>query len=593
MSTITGTAGNDLLTGTSGNDDIDGAGGIDTIDAGAGADIVRIATAPLAGSTSYNLIDGGADYDILDLGALTGKLALNILGDGEILAGQLNTVGPNTIFMVVALAQGFEEIHLGTGGSSVSVDVGALNQPNLTSWKIVGNSGADIIGDARGADTILAGAGDDKVSFHGGNDVVDLGTGADTYTVTQLQFFEGHASVDGGAGIDTLAWDADSIGNTIAVDLRAGTAQAENAGLLLSNFENLTIGAGARSSAGIVGWHADLAGDDNANVVRVSIPDAGSAIVSGRGGDDDISADGSAAATFVAYGGAGNDRVSGTDGGDWINGGGDAAGAAGIADGADTLLGLGGNDHIFGNAQSATQGAADGGDWIDAGAGSDYVNGNAGNDTIHGGSGSDRLYGGSGDDLIVGDNDVGIDPDALGFGNDHLNGNKGNDTLIGGWGDDDLHGGQGDDLLEGGEQNDVLNGDLGNDVLNGGGGVDILAGGSGADTFQFLITSNLPFVPVEGTVTDRITDFEHGTDHIQLAFHVSALLQAGSASGFVEAAAAADAMLQAHAGDNEVAAVQIGADTYLFFASDGVGALDDAITLNGINAATLTVVDFL
>jgi Ca2+-binding RTX toxin-like protein len=301
--------------------------------------------------------------------------------------------------------------------------------------------------------------------------------------------------------------------------------------------------------------------------------------------------------TLIGYGGAGDDRVEGTDGGDWINGGGhpqdDPLSPLVVDDGADVLLGLGGNDHIFGNAQSAIQGAVDGGDWIDAGAGSDYANGNAGNDTITGGAGSDRLYGGAGDDLITGD-----DNSAAGQafpGNDHLNGNKGNDTLIGGLGNDDLHGGQGDDLLQGGEQNDMLSGDLGNDTLEGGGGTDTLVGGDGADLFVFpeLNISGLPFIPTNDTQTDQVLDFQHGVDHLELAFHVTALVEGGSATSFVQAFNAATVVLHDVSMAGQVAAVQVGSDTYLFFAANGQGAIDDAIRLDNLDAATLRLGDFL
>lgn len=42
-----------------------------------------------------------------------------------------------------------------------------------------------------------------------------------------------------------------------------------------------------------------------------------------------------------------------------------------------------------------------------------------------------------------------------------------------------------------------------------------------------------------------------------------------------------------------MAAVQAGSDTYLFFAADGDGAIDDAIRLDNLNAATLRLGDFL
>ena len=603
MATITGTSGSDLLSGTQFNDFIDGAGGIDTINAGAGDDAVRIAIAPTEKTLPLSMIDGGAGHDILDLVDLPGAARINIQGDGTVLVGTVGMVGGVAVFTPVAQTTGFEEIHLGAGGSTVSIDLGAVNQATpFLGWKIIGNSGRDVINDGRGSDTIDAGSGDDNVTFHGGNDIVELRDGTNFYTVSGLAGFSGQAQVDGGADTDSLIWNQDSIFGNITVDLAAGRAQSGAVVTLLSNFDNVFVGGftGERLPNPIPGWHADVAGDDGNNILHVNIPDAGVAIVSARGGNDDIAAVGSGGATLIAYGGAGNDGVFGTDGADWINGGGHAPGDTHssdlVNDGSDTLMGFGGNDHIFGNAQNAAQGESDGGDSIDAGSGSDYVNGNAGNDTIFGGDGSDRLFGGAGDDIITGDNDADILSGHAAPGNDHLNGNKGNDTLLGGFGNDDLHGGQGDDLLRGGEQDDVLSGDIGNDTLDGGGGVDTLIGGAGADFFVFpnFNVGHLPFVPVGGTRVDEIVDFEHGPDAIVLGFHVSALVFGGSASGFVEAAHVADILLHDVSHEGQVAAVQIGADTYIFYASDGgTGAIDSAFRLDGIHADALGASDFL
>jgi Ca2+-binding RTX toxin-like protein len=243
MSTITGTSGSDVLSGTRFNDFIDGAGGIDTINAGAGDDIVRIATFPAERTLPLSMIDGGADHDILDLVDLPGTARVNILGDGTILAGTVNMVDGIAVFTPVAQAAGFEEIHLGAGGSNVSIDLGAVNQPTpFQGWKIVGNSATDFIDDGRGTDTIDAGAGADKVSFHGGNDIVELRDGNDFYTVSGLAGFSGQAQVDGGGDTDSLIWEADSIFGTISVDLAAGRGQSGTAITLLSDFENVFVG---------------------------------------------------------------------------------------------------------------------------------------------------------------------------------------------------------------------------------------------------------------------------------------------------------------------------------------------------------------
>jgi len=602
MATITGTSGNDVLSGTAANDIIDGKGGIDTIDAGAGADIVRFTVAPPLGNTQQSLVDGGADHDILDLSGIGGTLAVLISDEGRVQAGIIGTEANFFRFTEMVDARNFEEIHLGPDGADVEIDPGPANPSGaLIGWTILGNVGADTITDGRGTDVIDSGDGNDRVTYRGGNDIVTLGAGNDSYTVNALQFFHGQGQVDGGAGQDTLNWDADSIANTVTIDLAFAKAQAENATLHVSGFEDITVGAfnGGRLPTAAPGWLARLGGDEGANHLRAFLPDQGTAILNGRGGDDLLNADGSPTTTLIAYGGAGDDQVEGTAGADWLNGGGhpldDPLSPDVIDDGADTLRGFGGNDHIYGNAQVTVQGAVDGGDWIDAGTGNDYANGNAGNDTIFGGAGSDRLYGGAGDDLITGDDDAAILAGQAAPGNDHLNGNKGNDTLIGGWGNDDLHGGQGNDVLQGGEGDDLLSGDMGNDTLDGGGGTDTLTGGEGADTFSFpqVNLSGQPWIPTNDTPIDQIADFQHALDHIQLAFHVTALVEGGSATSLTQAFDVATIVLHDVAMPGQVAAVQVGTDTYLFFASGGQGAIDDAIRLDDVSAAGLRLGDFL
>ncbi|MFJ4445861.1 immunoglobulin-like domain-containing protein, partial [Pseudomonas sp. NPDC089422] len=78
-------------------------------------------------------------------------------------------------------------------------------------------------------------------------------------------------------------------------------------------------------------------------------------------------------------------------------------------DGADTLMGGGGNDIIFGQG---------GNDYIDGGKGNDILLGGTGNDTLLGGEGNDLLFGGAGNDTLIG-----------GKGNDILSGGAGADTF--------------------------------------------------------------------------------------------------------------------------------------------------------------------
>jgi Ca2+-binding RTX toxin-like protein len=98
--------------------------------------------------------------------------------------------------------------------------------------------------------------------------------------------------------------------------------------------------------------------------------------------------------------------------------------------------------------------------------------------------------------------------------NDVLTGNSGNNVLNGGFGDD------------------VINAGAGNDTIVGGYGRDVLTGGTGSDTFVFNGETHLQWHSSGGVATvtayevtdsswdvskaDVITDFEQGSDHIDL-----------------------------------------------------------------------------
>ena len=282
----------------------------------------------------------------------------------------------------------------------------------------------------------------------------------------------------------------------------------------------------------------------------------------------------------IAYGFYGNDDIVGGSGADIIYGGGGADGF---------LYGGNGNDHIYGFQLSGGTGADDGGDFINGGNGNDYIQGNAGNDILFGDAGNDRINGGADADTISGDD-----------GNDTINGNKGDDSINGGNGNDSIRGGADNDILNGGSGNDVILGDLGNDVLTGGTGYDILTGGGGADTFvfgaadsTFVTTGTLAFF------ADTITDFTDGTDHINLPAGVGAtaadVLHAQTGIVLTSVAAAltyAQQLLDAHAGTTDVAALNVGSDAYLFYASSTTGAtIDSLIKLTGVDAANITVAD--
>ena len=79
--------------------------------------------------------------------------------------------------------------------------------------------------------------------------------------------------------------------------------------------------------------------------------------------------------------------------------------------------------------------------------------------------------------------------------------------FIGGGGTDNVTGNDANNMLFGGAGDDILIGGIGDDILIGGIGADTLTGGGGSDTFRYT----------SGTFgADTITDFEDGSDIIEL-----------------------------------------------------------------------------
>jgi len=562
--------------GTTSDDVIDTGGGTDIVDAGWGNDIVRISNPILAGNPFLRPIDGGPGHDILDLTGWHGHLFDVEHGDFLSLeqwdTGQSHPTG-------IADVSNFEEVHLGTGVDSFSVDDGSMANPlTVQPWTIIGSEGADNIIGGRGYDNIQTGDGNDIVAFIGGGDRVSLGNGDDQFTIVVDTGYHDHVQLDGGPGSDTLDVDQSTFGQHTTVDLEAGTAQFGTTSLAMADIEN--FGVQVSSVARQPDWTLTVAGTEGAN--HLVAGGGGDAVLLGRGGDDLIEA-GPLTGTLTAYGGSGNDSIFGNNAGDWINGGGhypaDSIPAADTTDGADHLQGGSGNDHIYGNSQFAAQGSVDGGDLIHGEAGGDYINGNGGDDSIYGDDGSDRLYGGAGNDMIDGGN-----------GNDHLNGNKGDDTLLGDDGNDEMLGGQGNDRLYGGTGDDQLSGGLGDDQINGGDGIDTVTGGDGNDVF-LLYGSAFTLSGANAGQTDIITDFQDGHDTFSMPSAITVLFHPGSAVDVAAAAALAQSVFSPNGG-GDAAAVQVGADTYLFFGNSGHGP-DQAVCLTNVDATTIDGRDFV
>ena len=477
--------GNDVAFAGAGNDLIDGGAGNDDLRGGPGDDV-------FLGSAGRDAVDGGSGRDTVTFANASEGLDL-IVGFG---GGQTG-------------ASGYRDVEVFVGSAFDDT----LNFDGFPGFEIVS-----------------AGAGDDRVFDAPGR--VFLGAGNDAY----FQVFTGTTFVNGGAGFDTVSYERDINVSTFgsgtegsspgySIDLLNAANAANGAGtrvalradyvgierLVATPFDDLVRGTGRRDVIEGIG------GDD------VLIGRGGNDLLKGGDGDD------------VLVGGAGADTVIGGAGFDTVSYASSATGiafdrrgiveAAGDASGdrlagIERIVGSNGNDFIVG---------AQGDDIFIGGGGNDRLIGNFGDDTLLGGAGSDLLVGGAGADVLNGGagrdvasylsarGGVAVDlggpnggtGDAAGdrlVSIEVVVGSRFDDALFGGALNDALRGEAGDDELDGRSGNDALSGGAGADVLNGGAGFDRLSGGSGADTF----------VVMADTGFDRITDFEIGTDRIEI-----------------------------------------------------------------------------
>lgn len=375
---------------------------------------------------------------------------------------------------------------------------------------------------------------------------------------------------------DTLIFgDADTSATNISV---ANSGGLNLVTLTDANGTALTFGGDALRGASIAGQIA-FSGDASNLLVGTNAGDVGGNALDLGGVDADQ--------VTVAYGFGGSDTIDFSGG----TAGSNAFGGLG----ADSITGGDEGDHLYGFGLVG-DGSTDGSDTISGGNGNDYIQGNAGDDTLSGDDGRDRINGGGGADDIDGGNQ-----------NDTVNGNKGDDTIDGGAGNDYLQGGQDNDYVFGNTGNDQLLGNLGDDSLEGGAGLDVLTGGDGSDTFLFF-NGDASFEAADDEsavyyVTDVITDFSADDDLLDingvLPASAGEILTQGDGVTFSSVTAAhtyAQQLLTANAGDNDVVvAIQVGADTYLFYDGDGVAndSASAAIKLIGVTADDLTIANFV
>jgi Ca2+-binding RTX toxin-like protein len=175
-----------------------------------------------------------------------------------------------------------------------------------------------------------------------------------------------------------------------------------------------------------------------------------------------------------------------------------------FANGVTLNLGTAGNDIIVGTAYNDK-----------------VLMGLAGNDSINGGIGADRMSGGTGNDTYFVDNPGDVVVEFAGQGTDTVNSsiaytlgatvenlNLTGKAVISGTGNS-LN-----NVIVGNSAANKLFGGAGNDTITGGAGKDVMSGGVGADTFIFKLKTD---TTVSALTRDAITDFQHLTDHVNLA----------------------------------------------------------------------------
>lgn len=326
-------------------------------------------------------------------------------------------------------------------------------------------------------------------------------TDSQTLYITPDTIIENATAADGD---DTLR------GNTAANTLRGEAGSDKLYGE--DGADRLLGGAGADFLLGGAGGDT-LSGGTGADI---SIGEAGNdALFAGAGdtGNDTL------------VGSSGEDTLGGGTGNDFLIGGGADDGATAnfvetngdsSEDGSDVLFGGSGDDTLLGGGWDDDKGTDNGtyndgeaivtgtgNDQLWAGTGNDMVIASAGNDSLGGGTGDDTLMAGAGNDVIYGGKGDGADTGT----NDVIDAGAGNDQIFSSGGNDSVNGGDGNDNIFSGGGNDTVDGGAGADTLWGGGGNDSFIGGSGADLFVFEA----------GHGDDTITDFEVGTDTLQLS----------------------------------------------------------------------------
>jgi Ca2+-binding RTX toxin-like protein len=501
---IIGLSGADIINGADGNDDVYGGDGDDSLYGGAGADI-------LIGENGFDL----ARYDSA-LAGVTASLAADLAGTGDALGDTFDhvegLVGSN--FGDVLRGDGVANTLYGLDGADVLSGLGGNDRllGGLGTDTLNGGDGDDILLGEDDADILNGGAGDDHLYGGLGADALDGGDGFDyarydyaTSGVT-LDLAAGTGSGGEAAG-DTFANIEGAMGSQFADTLTVSASGSTLFGL--GGDDVMIAGPGHDYFDGGAGFdtvHYDAASSrvtiylgnssspqvmDFFNDIESVTGSAFNDILVGRGG-----------ITNVLYGRDGNDDIDGSNGDDQLYG----------ENGNDGLAGSSGNDHLYGGDGNDGLYGYDGDDHLYGGAGGDFFSGGKGFDFAHyEDSGAISIDWSRAGDGPGGDRFIDMEGVVGSIFGDTIIANYGVNSLYGAEGNDTLNGMEADDSLYGNDGADTLYGGTGADFIDGGAGKDLLYGEAGADRFVF--TS----LETTDAGADQILDFNPvGSDLIDL-----------------------------------------------------------------------------
>ncbi|HYC98192.1 hypothetical protein [Brevundimonas sp.] len=452
--TIFGDGLRDSMAGNAGNDVLIGLGGADTLDGGADYDT-------LSGGAGNDILIGGIDNDILVGGAGADQLDG---GDGFDRASYVDAAAG----VSVNLATG---VHAGEalGDQHFSIEVYVLSSFDDTFT--AGAAAATVWGEY-GEDALFGAGGDDFLSGGAGDDVLNGGAGADI--------------LQGDADFDTVSYAGAAA--AVIIDLVLGAHAGDAAGDTFIEVEAFVLTGHGDTFHGTIdneqvegGGGADtLFGGDGHDLL---IGGAQNDSLFGDDGDD------------VLRGGAGADGLTGGLGVDTADYSGAAAGMrAQLNTNASTNDGDGGTD-TFSGIENLTGSAfndvliGDGlANVLRGGTGADTLLGLVGNDVLWGGAGAlNTLQGGLGDDLYVLEAADSI-VESVGEGTDTVDARI-NTYVLANNVENLTFGGPGNFAGTGNALANIITGGDGNDTLRGRGGVDVMHGGGGFDTADYTLAA--------------------------------------------------------------------------------------------------------